>query len=128
MDAERRGLERQLQEKQKRAAVGVLACGMGHEINNPIMGIINYAQLIKDGLQGKDETVTEFAGEIVIEAERVAGVVRGLSAFASRDTTSRAPVPVSDLVESALAATREALTRAQITLEMDLPDELPTVA
>ena len=35
--------------------------------------------------------------------------------------------PALDLVESALAATREALTRAQISLKMDLPDELPTV-
>jgi signal transduction histidine kinase len=71
-----------------------------HEINNPLMGIINYAQLIKDRLQGKDETLEEFADEIVIGAERIAGIVRSLSAFATREITQRTAVPVSDLVES----------------------------
>ena len=127
-EADRRNLERQLHEKQKLAAVGTLACGMGHEINNPIMGIMNYAQLIRDGLQGKDNELGELAGEIMVETERVAGIVRSLSAFASRDTTSRAPVPVGDLVESALTPARAELADDQITVKVDLPDNLPAVA
>jgi signal transduction histidine kinase len=126
-EAERRKLEKQLHEKQKLAAVGTLACGMGHEINNPIMGIINYAQLIKDRLQGKDEALEEFADEIVIEAERIAGIVRGLSAFATRDTATRAVVPVSEFIDAALSPMRAMLTHDHITLAVDVPDDLPTV-
>jgi PAS domain S-box-containing protein len=126
-EAERRELEKQVQEKQKLAAVGTLACGMGHEINNPIMGIINYAQLIKDRLQGKDEALEEFADEIVIEAERIAGIVRGLSAFATRDTATRAVVPVSEFIDAALSPMRAMLTHDHITLAVDVPDDLPTV-
>ena len=127
-EAKRTNLERQLQEKQKLAATGSLARGMAHEINNLIMGIMNYAQLIKDSLQGKDEALEEFAGEIIIEGERVASIIRDLSAFASRDIVSRAPAPVSDLVESALTPMRATLTQDQITLEVDLSDNLPAVA
>jgi PAS domain S-box-containing protein len=127
-EAESRELGRQLQEGQKLAAVGTLACGMGHEINNPIMGIINYAQLIKDRLQGKNEVLVEFAGEIVIEAERIAGIVRGLSAFATRDIATCVAVPVSDLVEAALSAKRATLSHDHITLTVDVPADLPTVS
>ena len=126
-EAERLELEKQLQDKQKLAAIGTLACGMGHEINNPIMGIINYAQLIKDRLQGKDANVEEFADEIAIEAERIAGIVRGLNTFASRGTASHLPMAISDLVESAVTATRDTLARVEITLEVNLPDSLPVI-
>ena len=127
MQEEQQTLTERLLKEQKLAAVGTLACGMGHEINNPIMGIINYAQLIKDRLQGKDANVEEFADEIAIEAERIAGIVRSLSAFATRDAAVRVSIPVSDLIESALAPLREPLTHSQIALEVDVPDNLPSV-
>jgi len=91
------------------------------------MGIMNYAQLIKDEVQGKDATLAEFAGEIIIETERIAGVVRGLSAFAARDIAVRVSIPVTDLVESALTPIRATLTHDGTTLEVDMPDELPAV-
>jgi signal transduction histidine kinase len=128
MEAQQQALAEQLRKEQKQAAVGTLALGMGHEINNPIMGIINYAQLIKDRLQGKNEVVEEFAGEIVIEAERIAGIVRGLSAFATRDIATRVAIPVSDLVEAALSAKRATLSHDHITLAVDVPADLPTVS
>jgi signal transduction histidine kinase len=84
--------------------------------------------LIKDRLQGKNEVVEEFAGEIVIEAERIAGIVRGLSAFATRDTATRAVVPVSEFIDAALSPMRAMLTHDHITLAIDVPDDLPTVS
>jgi PAS domain S-box-containing protein len=128
MEEQQQALAEQLRKEQKLAAVGTLACGMGHEINNPIMGIINYAQLIKDRLQGKDEALEEFADEIVIEAERIAGIVRGLSAFATRDTATRAVVPVSEFIDAALSPMRAMLTHDHITLAVDVPEDLPTVS
>ncbi len=128
MEAQQQALAEQLRKEQKQAAVGTLALGVGHEINNPIMGIMNYAQLIKDRLQGTNEAVEEFAGEIVIEAERIAGIVRGLSAFATRDIATRVAVPVSDLVEAALSAKRATLSHDHITLTVDVPADLPTVS
>jgi signal transduction histidine kinase len=127
-EAENAKLQAQLAQARKMESEGTLARGMAHEINNPIMGIINYAQLIKDRLQGKNEVVEEFAGEIVIEAERIAGIVRGLSAFATRDIARHAAVAVNDLVVSALSATRDMLARDHITLAVDVPDDLPTVS
>ena len=43
---ERIGLDAKLRSQQKLEAIGVLASGVAHEINNPINGIVNYGQLI----------------------------------------------------------------------------------
>ena len=38
-----------LMQQQRLESIGTLAGGVAHEINNPINGIMNYAQLIVDG-------------------------------------------------------------------------------
>ncbi len=48
---ETRKLEEQLMQSQKIESIGTLAGGVAHEINNPINGIMNYAQLILDRLE-----------------------------------------------------------------------------
>ncbi len=56
----RRSLEGQLRRAQKLESIGTLASGVAHEINNPINGIINYAQLIVDTLDGREPDVLQY--------------------------------------------------------------------
>ena len=51
-------MELQLRQKQKLESIGTLAGGVAHEINNPINGIINYAELIEDGNGSAQDAVT----------------------------------------------------------------------
>ena len=122
----RRRMQAQLQEAQKKAAVGTLAGGAGHEINNPLNGIMNYAQLIKDKL-GPGSPLAEYAGEIIVGTERIASVTRALRAFASEDSATRAPAHINDLLASTLAPIRDTLTRDQIAVEVDVPNGLPDI-
>ncbi|MFZ3049051.1 MAG: histidine kinase dimerization/phospho-acceptor domain-containing protein [Desulfatirhabdiaceae bacterium] len=50
------------------------AGGVAHEINNPINGIMNYAQLV-DGME-KENPLEAYAREILHETRRIAGIVR----------------------------------------------------
>ncbi|NCB00129.1 MAG: PAS domain S-box protein, partial [Clostridia bacterium] len=49
----------QFRQQQKLESIGTLASGVAHEINNPIMGIINYAQLIID--ENPNDGITWYA-------------------------------------------------------------------
>jgi PAS domain S-box-containing protein len=120
-------LEAQLRQQQRLESIGTLASGVAHEINNPVQGIMNYAELIATS-PGVSATTREFAEEIGIESERVATIVRNLLAF-SRQEGDRAAAPAkpSLIVEGTLSLIRTVLRKDQIELVIDIPLELPAV-
>ena len=61
------------------ASLGELAAGVAHEINNPINGIINYAQLLEDDAENS-ETV-DLLERIIKEGERVAVFLKNIILF-----------------------------------------------
>ncbi len=125
---ERKRVEAQLHQQQKLAATGTLARGMAHEINNPINGIMNYAQLIKDDAGGNAE-LAEFAGAIIEESRRVARMTHTLLTFTQHaETQASAPVALSDLVASVLPPIEEDARKRGITLSLNVPPDLPAVS
>ena len=125
-EAEKREYEVHLRHQQKLEAIGTLAGGVAHEINNPINGIMNYAQLIADqSVAGAP--VRGFADEILRETERVSAIVRSLLTFARREKQSHSPALLADIVEATLKLTRVALRRDQIELTVDIPADLPKI-
>ena len=124
---EHRALEAQLRQAQRLEAVGTLAGGVAHEVNNPISGIMNYAQLIKDQLKGQNETVQEFAGEIIRESRRVAAIVRNLLTFSHPDEQQPGSARLSDLVHTCVSLIQTVMHQDQIVLELDVPEDLPTL-
>lgn len=94
------------------ASLGEIAAGVAHEINNPINGIINYAQLLHDHLHPREPKQAQVADRIMREGQRISKIVRTLLGFAR--------VPGEALVATDLVREIEAvlsLTRAQIRKE-----------
>ncbi len=126
-DAEHKELQAQLLQAQKLESIGTLAGGVAHEINNPIMGIMNYAQLIVDEL-GPDSPITDYAAEIGKETDRVATIVRNLLSFARMDKeTHKSPARLCDIVDDTLSLVSAVMRHDQITLEVSVPAELPKI-
>ncbi len=96
-----------LLQRQKLSAVGTLANGIAHEINNPLMGIINYGQLILDRTVSAEAFVKDYAAEIISEGTRIAGIVQSLLSFSRQQQDHKESVSAVSLFESirTLAAT-----------------------
>lgn len=113
-----------MRQQQKLESIGTLASGVAHEINNPLTGILNYAQLIQDRLPG-DSPLAEFTGEIMHETQRVATIVRNLLTFARNEKQSHSPARIADIVEAVLSLVRAVIRHDQITLQVSVPEDLP---
>ncbi len=124
LEQEQQSMEAQLRQQQKLESIGTLASGVAHEINNPINGVMNYAQLIQDRLPA-DSPLTEFAGEIIHETQRVATIVRNLLTFSRDEKQSHSPARLVDIVEGTLSLIRTVIRHDQITLHVNIPPELP---
>jgi len=120
-------VEAQLRQQQKLEAIGTLAGGVAHEINNPINGIMNYAQLILDIEEGKDGESAKYAGEIIHETERVAMIVKNLLQFSRQEKQSHSYANIYDIINQTISLINTVVKRDQITLDLDLENDLPEI-
>jgi PAS domain S-box-containing protein len=112
-------LEAQIRQQQKMEAIGTLASGVAHEINNPINAIMNYGQLISDRLESQGDLKT-FAEEIVIESERIGRIVHNLLAFSRQERERPTLSNAADIVESAMMLIRTVIRKDNIELTVTI--------
>jgi PAS domain S-box-containing protein len=105
------------------AAIGELASGVAHEINNPINGIINYAQIILDDRDAAD--VGTNLNNIITEGKRIAGIVSKLLDFARRREESPSYAQVDEIVENSLQLLAHLLKKDGISCVVTTDGELP---
>ncbi len=127
MEEERQQLEQRAQFASRLASVGEMASGIAHEINNPLTGVIGYAQLL---LQGDlPDNVRKDLETINDGAQRVANVVQRLLAFARQTKPQRKYVDINDIVETTLDLRGYHLQTSNIEVVRQLAPDLPvTVA
>ena len=126
IEEERKTMEAQLRQAQKLESIGTLASGVAHEINNPINGIMGYAQLMLDRPEDQDR-VTRYAGEVIRESERIAGIVRHLLTFARDDRETPVETDLAEVVEGTLSLVQTILRHDHVQLEVGVPEDLPPV-
>ena len=109
------------------ASIGELAAGVAHEINNPINGIINFAQIIIDEVEKGEMPTKDIPAMIIKEGDRVATIVSSLLSFARESENVMGPVNVHAVLHDVLTLTKAQLTKDNIGLILDLPDDLADI-
>ena len=127
LEAEREEMQRQLYQTSKLASVGELSAGVAHEINNPLNGVINFAQLLKDEDKPRSEFEQQMIDGIIDEGGRIAKIVRGLLAFARAEAHELEKVHFADSIETSIALFGRQFEKDGISFEIDLEPNLPLV-
>jgi signal transduction histidine kinase len=119
--------ERERRERAERlAAVGEVAAGVAHEVNNPLASIKSFAQLLARDATSREQR--EALALIINESTRVAGIVDNLLSYARQQGAGgREPVNLSDVAERVLHTQRYALETAGIQVRRDFDAALSPV-
>ncbi len=125
--SEKKRLRAEVLRNAQLAALGELAAGIAHEINNPITGIINYAQIIEDSQDAQNAGPhVQLPARIIKEGKRIAIIVSKLLSFAREGSMEKEPLIVKGIIEDVLDLTHAQLKKDHIRVDIGIPDNLPS--
>ena len=120
--------QQQLLQSSKLAAIGELAAGVAHEINNPATTILSRASFLLSCEEvASSPSEREDLQAIVSQAQRIANITSSLLRTSRPQALEIKPVPIERLILAGLGLVDELLTTRHILVEKDVPPHLPRV-
>ncbi len=120
-----RRLTEQLVQREKLAAIGQLVSGVAHELNNPLAGIMAFAQLLS-GASPMEDDQRDAVETINREARRAAKIVSNLLFFARQRDPERGRTDLNQVMRDTLEMRRYVLRTQQVEVVTELDAALPT--
>jgi two-component system NtrC family sensor kinase len=127
----------QLTQSEKMNAIGQLSAGVAHELNNPLGGILGYAQFALEKLRKGNvinpdspdaKNFVRYLSDIETQARRCKTIVQNLLRFARTSHTAEfEPVDINKAIEETRTFVEHQLNMHQIHLITDLDEHLPIV-
>ncbi|MBI2071373.1 MAG: HAMP domain-containing histidine kinase [Elusimicrobia bacterium] len=108
------------------AAMGQLAGGVAHEINNPLVGVLGQAELLKERL-GPDHPAGAQVEKIVSAAQRCRKIVRNLLDFARQRDHEFQRVTFDKILESVMDMVKSDLEKTGVQIIPEIDPALPSI-
>ncbi|MBI2883006.1 MAG: HAMP domain-containing protein [Candidatus Methylomirabilis oxyfera] len=122
-----RETQAQLIQSGKLAAVGTLAAGVAHELNQPLMIIRGYAQELLTDERVASEEIRDDLRRIEAQTTRMTAIINHLRDFSRESKGKREIADLNRVVEIALIFLGQQLKSGNIVITRELHSALPTV-
>jgi two-component system NtrC family sensor kinase len=116
----------QLARSEKLTALGEMAAGVAHEINNPLGGILLYSSLVLEDLPERS-LARENMQKILHQTNRCKTIVQGLLDFARTPTGDMVPLQLNEIVQAALNLVKDQAIFHGIETEARFAGGLPPI-
>ncbi len=111
-------LQDQLIEAEKSGSLGVLTAGIGHELNNPLFGILGLGEAIQH--EANPDQMKELAKNIVQHGKRMAGIIRDFTGVTRSDRPERmVPVDLAAQLDQAVSMVQRSTPNWHIEIERE---------
>ena len=116
-------LRNQLVHMEKMGAIGRLVSGVAHELNNPLAGIVGYAQLLSRA--DLDPSTHRMVKVVQNQAERAGRIVRNFLNLATKTEPEKRAFSLTGVVENVLQLREYDHSVRDIVVSRDLAGDLP---
>ncbi|WP_319542453.1 ATP-binding protein [uncultured Pseudodesulfovibrio sp.] len=133
MDAESELMSKQIVETGKLAAIGELAAGIAHEINNPVAIMIEEAGWVSDLLEDEKAQITAASEidralrQVRTQGQRCKDITHKLLSFARQSDSRLTEISLPSLIEEVVDISMQQAKYAKVDFSLDLDTELPRI-
>lgn len=122
---ELRSTQAQLIQSEKLAALGRLAAGIAHEVNNPLQPILNCLEVALEDIESEQPVDPESLRIAESEVQRIKGIVSRLLDFSRPSTGETSSVNLYALIEEVMILVRRQLERAHVRVDLKISPTPP---
>ena len=122
---EKKKAEQLMRQAEKLTAIGLLAGGIAHELNNPLGTIIGYATLLlKDKQSDMGREHREKLEIIVEQAKKSSEIIKGLLNFSRQSVPSFSDVPLNEIIRKTVRILQNRISLQKIKTDIELGEDL----
>ncbi len=108
------------------SAMGQMASGLAHEINQPLCAIASFADASVRMLESKRfkrGDVLEGMQRVSAQAHRAGEIIRNMRAFVRKNPTKSSEIDVREVINDSVSLVRGQIKQKQVRIKLDVPDE-----
>ncbi len=125
-ETEKERLQQQLLHADRLVTVGQLTAGIAHELNEPLGGILGFAQLVKKYSQ-IDEQVEKDIDKIIKASLHGREIIRKLMLFSRQTPPEKVMIDINEKIDDGLYLLENRMSKSNIKLIKDYTANLPLI-